>query len=74
MKIINMFWQFCDEIRFIRYYSANSAFTHGKFKKTKFFIDCRVHPQTIAVAQTRAVGLNAELVVSEWEKVVRSFF
>jgi len=45
------------------------ALTHGKFKKTKFFIDSRAHPQTIAVAQTRAVGLNAELVVSEWEKV-----
>ena len=45
------------------------ALTQAKFKKNKFFIDSRMHPQTIAVAQTRADGMGAELVIGEWEKL-----
>jgi len=35
-------------------------------KKNKFFVDDRVHPQTLAVIQTRADGLGIEVVTGDY--------
>lgn len=45
------------------------AMNQAKFKKNKFFVDSRCHPQTIAVAKTRADGVGCELLVGEYEKL-----
>ena len=44
---------------------------HGeaKGKKSKFFVDRNVHPQTIAVMQTRAEGFGIEVVVGDYQSV-----
>jgi glycine dehydrogenase len=43
------------------------AMCHGlASKRGKFFIDKRVHPQTIAVVQTRAEGFKIEVVVGDF--------
>ena len=41
---------------------------HGELrgKRPKFFVDQRVHPQTLAVVQTRASGLGVEIVTGDF--------
>lgn len=41
--------------------------SHHKGKKKSIFIDQRCHPQTIAVARTRASGFHVELVVGDFK-------
>merc|ERR1719224_210270 len=42
---------------------------HGeaKGKKPTFFVDDRVHPQTLAVVQTRAAGLGVDIVTGDYQ-------
>uniref|UniRef100_M4BZF3 Glycine cleavage system P protein n=1 Tax=Hyaloperonospora arabidopsidis (strain Emoy2) TaxID=559515 RepID=M4BZF3_HYAAE len=46
------------------------ALAHGTFqgKRTKFFVDLDVHPQTIGMMQTRAENVDIELVVGNVER------
>uniref|UniRef100_A0AAV1T3F7 Glycine cleavage system P protein n=1 Tax=Peronospora matthiolae TaxID=2874970 RepID=A0AAV1T3F7_9STRA len=46
------------------------ALAHGTFqgKRTKFFVDQDVHPQTIGMMQTRAENVDIELVVGNVER------
>jgi glycine dehydrogenase len=41
----------------------------SKRKKLRFFVDNDVHPQTIAVMQTRAEPMDIELVVGDWAQI-----
>ena len=45
---------------------AMSMIFAGARKKPKFFVDKRVHPQTLAVVQTRADGLGCEVVTGDF--------
>ena len=38
----------------------------GNSKKPKFFVDERVHPQTLAIARTRSAGLGIEVVTGDY--------
>ena len=38
----------------------------GNTKKPKFFVDERVHPQTLAIARTRSAGLGIEVVTGDY--------
>ena len=38
----------------------------GNTKKPKFFVDDRVHPQTLAIARTRSAGLGIEVVTGDY--------
>jgi len=42
---------------------------HGEFrgKRPTFFVDDRVHPQTLAVVQTRAEGLGVQVITGNYE-------
>ena len=41
---------------------------HGELrsKRPQFFVDYRVHPQTLAVVQTRASGMGIEIVTGDY--------
>ena len=45
--------------------STGKVITKGK--RGKFFVDERVHPQTLAVVQTRASGLGIEIVTGDYQ-------
>jgi glycine dehydrogenase len=44
------------------------AFQNGMRKKSTFLVADDVHPQTLAVVQTRAEAIGVKVIVTPWQK------